>query len=170
MNRPSDAAGQAAPRTYPVERSAVVPLPADEAWEAFFGREAQNWVDLSDVVTAVREYRMRADGTPEYVMENRMGPLRASHRSNYLVYEPPHRSVDETLDSPLGGRFHVEHQPVAGGTRIVHRWNVEPHGPMRLLFPLIRPMFERSFQRDLDVMVDRIAQRARNHHDPEGGT
>jgi hypothetical protein len=162
MNRSRDVAAATAARTYPVQRSAVVPLSADEAWEAFFGREAQNWVELSDVVTAVRDYRLRADGTPEYVMENRMGPLRASHRSNYLVYEPPHRSVDETLDSPLGGRFHVEHQPVADGTRIVHRWDVEPHGPMRLLFPLMRPLFERAFQRDLDAMAQRAAQRARD--------
>jgi hypothetical protein len=162
MNRPPEVAAETAARTYPVQRSAVVPLSADEAWEAFFGREAQNWVELSDVVTAVRDYRLRADGTPEYVMENRMGPLRASHRSSYLVYEPPHRSVDETLDSALGGRFHVEHQPVDDGTRIVHRWDVEPHGPMRLLFPLMRAMFERAFQRDLDAMARRVAQRARD--------
>lgn len=142
-----------------VERSAIVPLPPEEAWEAFFGDELQNWVRLSPSVAEVRDYRMREDGTPEYVMVNQMGPMRASHRSDYVVYEPPHRAADDTLDSPLGGRWESLHEPVEGGTRVTHRWDVEPHGPMRVLFPLMRPFFERNFQRDLDTMVERIAQR-----------
>jgi hypothetical protein len=141
---------------YPVERSAFVPLPLADAWEAFFGNDLQNWAELSDMVVEVRDYRMRPDGTPEYVMVNRMGPMRASHRSDYVVYEPPHRSADDTLESPLGGRYYVEHEAVEGGTRVRHRWNVEPHGVMRLLFPIIRPVFARSFQRDLDSMVERL--------------
>jgi hypothetical protein len=147
-------------RTYLVERRALVPLPLEDAWEAFFGRELQNWVELSDSVVEVRDYRTRPDGTPEYVMVNRMGPMRASHRSDYVRYEPPHRAADDTLDSMLGGRFEVEHRPVEGGTEVHHRWAVEPHGPMRLLFPLMRSGFERSFQRDLDSMVERLVARS----------
>lgn len=139
-----------------VERTAVVPLPLEEAWEAFFGDELQNWVRLSDVVVEVRDYRMRADGTPEYEMVNAMGPMRASHRSDYVVYDPPHRAEDDTLDSALGGRWISLHEPVDGGTRVTHRWDVEPHGAMRVLFPLIRPFFDRSFQADLDTMVARL--------------
>lgn len=144
---------------YPIERSAVVPLPPEETWEAFFGNELRNWADLSDIVVEVREYRMRDDGTPEYVMVNKMGPLKTSHRSDYEVYEPPHRSVDRTLDSMLEGRFVVEHESVDGGTKVYHRFEVEPRGPMRLIFPLIRPVFARGFQQDLDVMVKRIVER-----------
>lgn len=139
-----------------VERSAIVPLPLEKAWEAFFGNEMQNWCDLSDGVAEIRDFRWRDDGTPEYVMVNRMGPLRASHRSDYVAYEPPLYAEDDTLESVLGGRWVTRHEPVEGGTRVTHRWNVEPHGPMRILFPLIRHGFERSFQRDLDAMVERI--------------
>jgi hypothetical protein len=142
-----------------VERSAIVPLALEEAWEAFFGNEMQNWCELSDVVAEVRDYRMREDGTPEYVMVNRMGPLRASHRSDYVVYSPPHRAEDDTLDSALGGRWVTLHEAVEGGTRVTHRWDVEPHGPMKVLFPLIRRRFERSFQDDLDAMAARIHSR-----------
>lgn len=143
-----------------IERSAVVPLPADATWEAFFGNDMQNWCDLSDMVVEVRDYRMRDDGTPEYVMVNKSGPMRASHRSDYVVYEPPYRAEDDTLESSLGGRWVTLHEPVEGGTRVTHRFHVEPHGPMKLLFPLIRPMFARNFQRDLDTMVERITSSA----------
>lgn len=143
-----------------VERSAIVPLPLEATWEAFFGNEMQNWCALSDAVAEVRDFRMREDGTPEYVMVNRMGPLRASHRSDYLAYEPPHRAEDDTLESALGGRWVTLHEAVEGGTRVTHRWNVEPHGPMKVLFPLIRRGFERNFQRDLDAMVERIRTQA----------
>lgn len=142
-----------------VERSAIVPLPLEEAWDAFFGDDMQNWCRLSDIVSEIRDFRLRDDGTPEYVMVNRMGPMRASHRSDYVVYEPPLRAEDDTLESALGGRWITVHEPLEGGTRVTHRWNVEPHGPLKVLFPLIRPGFQRSFQRDLDTMVDRIRAR-----------
>ncbi|CAN5823952.1 hypothetical protein BH23ACT4_BH23ACT4_07990 [soil metagenome] len=139
-----------------VERIAVVPLPPEEAWEAFFGNEMQNWCDLSEIVAEIRDYRMRPDGTPEYVMVNRMGPLRPSHRSDYVVYDPPHRAEDDTLESMLGGRWVTIHEPVENGTRITHRWDVEPHGLMKLIFPLMRRGFVKQFQADLDDMVTRI--------------
>lgn len=139
-----------------VERTAVVPLPLEETWEAFFGNEMQNWRDLSDMVLEVRDFRMRDDGTPEYVMVNKAGPMKASHRSDYVVYDPPHRAEDDTLESMLGGRWVTIHEAVDGGTRVTHRWDVEPHGVMKLLFPLMRPMFVKQFQADLDQMVSRI--------------
>ncbi len=105
----------------------------------------QNWCAISDVVAEVRDYRMRDDGTPEYVMVNKMGPLRASHRSDYVVYEPPHRAEDDTLETSVGGRWVTVHEPVEGGTRVTHRLDVEPHGLMKLLFPLIRPPFAWTF-------------------------
>lgn len=142
-----------------VERTAVVPLPPEEAWEAFFGNEMRNWRDLSDMVLEIRDFRMRDDGTPEYVMVNRAGPMKASHRSDYVVYDPPHRAEDDTLDSMLGGRWVTIHEAVEGGTRVTHRWDVEPHGVMKLLFPLMRPMFAKQFQADLARMVSRIASR-----------
>ncbi len=141
-----------------VERSALVQLPLVEAWEAFFGNEMQNWCELSDSVAEIRDYRMRPDGTPEYVMVNRMGPMRASHRSDYVVYDPPHRAEDDTLEAMLGGRWVTTHEPVDGGTRVTHRWDVEPHGIMKLFFPIIRPVFRRQFQADLDQMVSRISE------------
>lgn len=139
-----------------VERHAIVPLGLEGAWEAFFGNELQNWCDLSDSVDEIRDFHLREDGTPEYVMVNRMGPFRPSHRSDYLVYEPPHRAEDETLDSLLGGRWITLHEPVEGGTRVTHRWDVRPKGVMRVLFPMMRRGFEKGFQADLDTIAQRI--------------
>ena len=141
-----------------IERSAIVPLPLEETWEAFFGDQMQNWVRFSDAVVDVRDYRMRPDGTPEYVMANRAGPMKLSHRSDYVTYDPPHRAEDDTLESALGGRWVSVHEPVEGGTRVTHRWDVEPHGVMKILFPLMRKPMSRAFQQDLDQMAERIRQ------------
>ncbi len=148
--------GEVIPMATTLERSAVVPLGLEDAWEALYGDELQNWVRISDAVVEVRDWRMRPDGTPEYVMVNQAGPARVSHRSDYKVWQPPHRAEDDTLDSALGGRFVAVHEPVEGGTRITHRWDVEPHGVMRLLFPLLRRGMEKDFRRDLDAMAARL--------------
>lgn len=144
---------------YVVERSAVVPLDVDEAWEAFFGNDLQNWCELSDLVVEVRDVEWRADGTPRYVMVNRSGPFRVSHRSDYRRYEPPRVAVDVATDTLLGGRWTTRHEPVDGGTRVTHRWEVEPRGPMFFVFPMIEKRFARDFQRDLDKMVERLRSR-----------
>ena len=54
-----------------IERSAVVHLPLDETWEAFYGNQMQNWVELSDSVVEVRDYEVHDDGTPEYLVIHR---------------------------------------------------------------------------------------------------
>lgn len=143
-----------------VTRSAVVPIPQEEAWEVFNGNELRTLVELSDSVVEVRDYKMRDDGTPEYVMVNRAGPRKVSHRSDYIVYEPPTRTVDRVLDSSLGGVFYSDYQSVEGGTRVTNRWEVEPKGVMRLLFPLMRNSMERDFQGDLDLIANRLRSRA----------
>ncbi len=143
-----------------VERSAVIPLSLAETWEAFNGNEMQNLVEMSDSVVEVTDYRMRDDGTPEYVMVNKAGQRLVSHRSDYTLYEPPHRSVDRVLDSPLGGVFYTEHEQVEGGTKVTNRWEVEPHGFMKLMWPLMRNSMAKNFQADLDAIAERLAAKS----------
>ncbi len=42
-----------------VERSVIVPLGLQEAGEAFFGNEMQNWCGLSDIVVEIRDFQWR---------------------------------------------------------------------------------------------------------------
>jgi hypothetical protein len=115
----------------------------------------QNIVSLSDSVVEVDDYRNRDDGMPEYVMLNQAGPRKVSHRSVYPEYEPPFRSVDDVLESSLSGRFFLDHEAVENGTR-GRTGGFEPHGLMRLLFPLIRKSMARDSQPDLDAVVERL--------------
>ena len=78
----------------PRDRNRAVPPSLGETWETLFENEMQNWVRLSPMADEVSSYRLREDGTPEYVMVNRMGLIRASHRSEYLVYQPRHSRED----------------------------------------------------------------------------
>lgn len=142
-----------------IERSAVVHLSPNETWEAFYGNQMQNWVELSDSTVEVRDYEVHDDGTPEYVIVDHAGPLRLRHRSVYRLYDPPFTAVDDEVDSSLGGMVIITHREVEGGTLVTHRWDVRPHGVMRLLFPLLRRGMERSFQEDLDHIVERIEHR-----------
>ncbi len=141
-----------------VEGSAVMPLSQDETWDVFFGHQMRRLVELHSTVAAVEDYQMRPDGTPRYTMVAKFGPFPMRVISDYSVYEPPRRTVNRVLDSPLGGTAYFTFEPVAGGTRVTQRWEVEPQNPLvgRLL-PVMRPLLAWSMQRDLDTLAKRVA-------------
>ncbi len=47
-----------------VGRSVIVPLGLQEAWEAFFGTEMQNWCELSDIGVEIRDFQWRETAHP----------------------------------------------------------------------------------------------------------
>ena len=105
-------------------------------------------------MAAVENYQMRPDGTPRYTMVAKFGPFPMRVISDYSVYEPPRRTVNRVLDSPLGGTAYFTFEPVAGGTRVTQRWEVEPQNPLvGLLLPVMRPLLAWSMQRDLDTLA-----------------
>lgn len=139
-----------------LERSAVIPLPLDETWEALYGNGFQNAVRLSDSVVEVRDYQMRDDGTPEYFMVNKSGPMKMSHRSSFLVWEPPHRAIEESSETPVPSKLYIDHTAIDDGTRVVQRVEAEPKGIGGLFFRLMRPVAAKTFQADLDTIVQRL--------------
>ena len=106
-------------------------------------------------VVAVEDYQVRPDGTACYRVANRAGPSTIWHTAEFTVYERPHRSVNRVLDSPFGGTFYGTYEPTAtGATRVSWRWEVEPQNPLAaVLVPMMRPLFARSMQHDLDALA-----------------
>ena len=117
-------------------------------------------VEPSDAIVATEDSRMRPDGTPRYVHVGRMGPGKVRFTADYSVFERPRRIEATILDSPFGGAYRVDYEEVPSGTRVTHRWEVEPqNGFVGLLLPVVRPLIERSLRRDLET----IARRASRH-------
>ncbi len=140
-----------------VEGSAVMPLSQEETWDSFFGDQMRRLVELHPTVAAVEDYQMRPDGTPRYTMVAKFGPFPMRVISDYSVYEPPHRTVNRVLESPLGGTAYFTFEPVAEATRVTQRFEVEPQNPLvGLLLPVMRPLLAWSMQRDLDTLAKRL--------------
>ena len=141
------------------EASAVVPLSPQEAWDVLIGDRMQHLVEMPEIsVIAVEGYRVRPDGTARYRVANKAGPSAIWHTAEFTVYERPHRSVNRVLGSPFGGTFYGTYEPVGEGTRVSWRWEVEPRNPLAaLLLPMVRPLFARSMQHDLDALAKREA-------------
>ena len=137
-----------------VEASAIIPLDLEETWDMLFGDQMQRVVKLLDGVVAVEDYQMRADGTPRYRMARKVGPFTTRATSDYSVYGRPYQSVSQALDKPFGGTFDTTHEPVAGGTRLSFRWELEPQNSLvGLLLPVMRPLLVRQLQQDLDDLA-----------------
>ena len=144
-----------------IEASAVVPMGRQETWDLLEGDEMRRVVELSDAIVAIENYRMRPDGTPRYVHVGRIGPGRVRFTADYSVFERPRRTEATILDSPFRGTYHVDYEAVPDGTRVRHRWDVEPKSPLfGLLLPLARPLIERSLQQDLKTIAERAAKLA----------
>jgi polyketide cyclase/dehydrase/lipid transport protein len=151
------------------EASAVVPLSPEETWDLLLGDQVQRLVEMPEMsVVAVEGYQMRPDGMPRYTMANKVGPTAISHTVDFTVYERPHRSVNRVLDSPFGGTLYGTYEPVAEGTRVRWRWEVEPQNPLASLFlPVMRPLLARSMQHDLEALA-KEATSARGETDNPG--
>jgi hypothetical protein len=141
------------------EASAVIPLSPEEAWDLLFG-DMRRAVELVPDVVSVEDFQIRDDGTPRYRMVRKTGPFTISFISDYSVFERPHRAVNRVLESPLGGIFYSSFEPVAGGTRLSFRWELEPQNTLvgRLL-PVLRPLLAWSLQRDANA----AAKAAKNY-------
>ena len=121
-------------------------------------RSVQRFIEVYDSVVAVEDYQMRADGTPRYRMVQKVGPFKISFVSHYSVYERPHRTVNRTLESPLGGTFYSTFEPVSEGTRMSVRWEIEPQNPLvGLLLPVLGPFLARQLQRDFNAFAKAAA-------------
>jgi hypothetical protein len=142
-----------------VEASAIVQLSPQQTWELLEGDEMRRVVELSDSIVAIEDYQMRPDGTPRYVHVGKMGPAKMRFTADYSVFEPPRRIEATILDSPFGGAYRVDYEGVPGGTRVTHHWEVEPQNAFfGLLLPVVRPLIERSLQRDLETIARRASR------------
>ena len=144
-----------------VEASVVVPLSPETTWDFFWKDPRETARYLASSVT-LEDYEIRPDGTPRYRMVQRIGRLPAmSWVSDYEVFDRPRRHVNQTLESPLGGRFYGTFEPTAEGTRVTWRWDVEPQNRLiRALLPLLRPVLAWSLQRDLNAWTKAAAELA----------
>ncbi len=142
-----------------VEASAIVQLSPQQTWELLEGDEMRRVVELSDSIVAIEDYQMRPDGTPRYVHVGKMGPAKMRFTADYSVFEPPRRIEATILDSPFGGAYRVDYEEVPDGTRVTHRWEVEPQNAFfGLLLPVVRPLIERSLRRDLETIARRASR------------
>lgn len=141
--------------------SVHVPLGRARVWHYLFGDQMRHVPEIARSVVEIRDYRMRPDGTPEYTMVHRNGPMRFSERSDYYVFEPPHRAENWVRDSALGGVYTIELVEDDGGTRMTHRWELEAANPvLRRLLPLAAKAIQRAQVKEADTMVERMV-----HHD-----
>ena len=141
------------------EASVVIPLSPEETWDLVYS-DMQQAVELVPDIVSVEDYQIRADGTPQYRMVRKAGPLTLSFMADYSVFERPYRTVSRPLGSPIGGTFYTTHEPTTEGTRMHWRWELEPQTSLvgRLL-PVMRPLLAWSLRRDLNA----AAKAAKNY-------
>lgn len=138
------------------------PLTPEKTWD-FFWQDPQRVTGYFASSVTLEDYEMRVDGTPRYRMVQRLGPLPSiSWVSEYEVFDRPHRHVNRTLESALSGTFHGTYASTADGTEVTWRWDIAPRNPLiRLMLPVLRPVFTWSLQRDLNAWtkaaVDQLA-------------
>jgi hypothetical protein len=136
-----------------VEASVDIRLSPDEVWFLMYGDEMAHVTKLTESITAVRDYRMREDGTPIYRMYHKQGPMRFSEISDYTVFEAPRLAVNRVTGSPIGGTYTTTLEARDGGTRMTHRWELAANVVLiKPFLPLIAKMLQRAFDRTIPSM------------------
>lgn len=139
-----------------VHAEMVFPFDPDQTWDLFFADQGQRLVNLSKQVAAVRDYHIRADGTPRYSMVLRTGPLTVQGTSDYTVFDRPWRTVNAVLSKPFGGVYEMRFEPVVSGTCVRTRWTVEATTRLGgLMLPVVAPLLARALRADLATIAHR---------------
>ena len=131
-----------------VEESVVIDRPIDEVWasltDLFNGPRA--W---GRHVLAVRQTSPGPFGVGS-TMQIRMVILGFETRLNMMVseWDPPHVvAFRGASGGPFrSGTLHYDLQTVGNGTRMVRSAEIEPNGPMKLVWPLFRPFALRGMR------------------------
>ncbi|MFF2114985.1 hypothetical protein [Rhodococcus koreensis] len=142
-----------------VHAEMVFPFGPDQTWDFFFADQGQHLVNLSKRVAAVRDYHIRADGTPRYAMALRIGPLTVQGTSDYTVFDRPRRTANAVLSEPFGGVYEMRFEPVVLGTRVRIEWKVEATTRTGgLILPMVAPLLAHALRAELVTIARRACK------------
>jgi hypothetical protein len=75
------------------------------------------------------------------------GP-RAAPRLRVVEFEPRRRQVHVVDDGPFGMYLEIDIEPMQGGCRVTQGFGVEPRGALRVVVPVLWPLFMRRLAQD----------------------
>lgn len=77
-----------------------------------------------------------------------------------IEYEPNHRAAWKAVSGPLPLTFRRTFEPFEGGTRVIIRYEVELHGFLKLVKPLVMNMGKRQLEGDIPRLKGLLEARA----------
>jgi uncharacterized protein YndB with AHSA1/START domain len=81
----------------------------------------------------------------------------------YVRFDPPRTWAAQSTSPRLDVRAEGEVVPVGSGARLVVRTDLRPHGPLRLLAPVLRRYMHAAWDRNLGVIKTQLE--TRDHED-----
>jgi hypothetical protein len=90
-------------------------------------------------------------------------------RVTYVRFDPPRSWAAESTSPRLDVGAEGEVAPTGSGSRVVVRTEVRPHGPLRLLAPVLRRYVHSAWNRNLAVIKAQLENRDWKGGDPHAG-
>jgi hypothetical protein len=87
----------------------------------------------------------------------------------FTEFDGPRRITEQVHLATIDVQGQLQFEPVSGGTRMRWAWDIEPHGPLRLVTPLVRCMGERQ-ERTIRAALDLYGRWGEQPSDPPAAT
>jgi hypothetical protein len=78
----------------------------------------------------------------------RLGPFKSEEEWRVVEFEPRRRQVHVVDDGPFGMYLEIDIEPTQGGCRVTQGFGVEPRGALRVVVPVLWPLFMRRLAQD----------------------
>ena len=134
-----------------VENTVTIMRPAEEVFA--YLADAENLPRWNYAIEQTRKITAGPVGVGTVYRQTRTIPSRSQEEFEIVVFQPPGQLVLDGTFGPFRARTSYLLEPVAGGTGLTNRWQLEAtSAPLRLLAPVAIPRVKAAVAKNLRTL------------------
>jgi len=134
-----------------VENTVTIMRPAEEVFA--YLADAENLPRWNYAIEQTRKITAGPVGVGTVYRQTRTIPSRSQEEFEIVVFQPPGQLVLDGTFGPFRARTSYLLEPVAGGTGLTNRWELEAtSAPLRLLAPVAIPRVKAAVAKNLRTL------------------
>jgi hypothetical protein len=127
---------------YMVHASAQISAPCDTVWDLYC--DPHRYPEIAHATERMLHVPEGPMGVGyAYKEVGTLGPFKSEDEWTVTTFEPKRRQVHRVDEGPMGLYLEIDIEPTPSGCRVTQGFGIEPRGAMRVMAPVLWPLFMR---------------------------